>query len=175
MPVNYVTILTNLSHSMSSFENMLYALAYVLGIMMIINGFFRFKKHSTTGGNNPFSQDYIVAATTVLMGSLLIYLPSSMNSFTTTFFGQDNILSYPTAGQSDSEQLIQALKFILKATGTLWFIRGAVLVVQSVEPGHQHGKKGLAFMFAGICATNIDYTVNALNYFSTQLFTYFHF
>ena len=172
MAVNYVTILTNLSHSMASVENMLYALAYFFGILLIISGILRFKKHSATGGNNAFSQDYIVAATTVLMGSLLLYLPSSMSAFTTTFFGQNNILSYPTTSQSDSEQVLQALKSILYATGILWFIRGAILVVHSVEPGHTHGKKGLAFMFAGVCATNLDYTVNALNYLSSQVFTY---
>ena len=69
--------------------------------------------------------------------------------------------------------IYQSMEVLIKTAGLLWFVRGAVLLVNAAEPGEQQGPKGLAFVLAGICALNIEYTIGWVDGFFTYIMNLF--
>lgn len=77
-----------------------------------------------------------------------------------TAFGQGNVLTYTNYNQAN---IYSTMGLLIRTAGFLWFVRGAVLVAHSSEPGTQDGPKGLLFLFAGVLAVNFDNTVGMIN------------
>ena len=102
----------------------------------------------------------------ILGGAVLIYLPTSVEVLSTTFFGTSNALEYTEYNPYDINSIIQVM---IQTAGMIWFVRGSVLLVQSSEPKEQHGIKGLVFVFAGIIALNFEMTLVAVESMLTYL------
>ncbi len=102
----------------------------------------------------------------LLVGALLIYLPSGMDLMANTAFGVGNVLTYSNYNPAN---IYSSMGFLIRTAGVLWFIRGCVLVAHSSQPGTQQGLKGLVFLIAGVFAMNFDNTIaminSALDYF----------
>ena len=159
--IDLATILSNISQSFVPVEQMMTALSYVLGILFVISGLFKLTKIKAR------SREHVSAPLVcILGGGVLIYLPSSIEVMSTTFFGSSNILQY---SKVTTITVYDSVKLLVQTAGLIWFIRGTVLLVHAAEPGKQHGIKGMLFVVAGIFAMNLDFTVSAIDQALTYL------
>lgn len=161
-----IEMLGNLSRSLGSMEKLVAALAYIVGIFLMIEGLFKFKisAESTHGQQGGFWKPFVY----ILMGSALIFLPSMITVLSNSTFGYTNVLQYtPITNPYD---IYQAIYILLQFSGLIWFVRGCVLLVYSTAPGeHDFGAKGLAFIVAGILAMNFVATMGAVNFILNKI------
>ena len=155
-------MLGNLSQSMASLQSLLAGFGYLLGILFIIGAVLKFKSI----GDAHSKGKKFVAFAYLIVGALLLFLPTTITVISNTTFGTGSIIQYSAFSQFD---VMQSMIIILKTAGILWFVRGCVLLAHSSEPGEQHGPKGLAFIFAGIMAMNFESTTGALQYVLNHL------
>ncbi|MDF1758202.1 MAG: type IV secretion protein IcmC [Legionellaceae bacterium] len=160
-----IVMFSNLSRSLPAINELLGGFSYLLGTVFCINSFIKFKEIlNESGGQNKI----IVPAAYFVVGSGLFFLPTLMESFSTTLFGsQDSILSYSRSNQYD---MLSSMTMLIQTIGFVWFIRGCVLMGQSSQPeqGQEgskgNGIKGLLFIIGGLFGINIYSTVNWVNY-----------
>lgn len=149
-----IQMLGNLSQSFLSVQSMISALGYLIGLSMIIAGLFRLTKI------HRYSQERIVVPMSFIAGGvLLVYLPTSVEVLSTTFFGTSNALEYTEYNPYD---INSAMQVIIQTAGMIWFVRGSSLLIEASQPRQQHGMKGLVFIFAGILALNFETTIATL-------------
>ncbi len=153
--IDLTTILGNISQSFIPLESLAIGLGYMLGVLFVITGLFKLTK--VHGRSREKASGPIVC---ILGGTALIYMPSTMQQLTSTLFGTSSILQYTTY---QAYSVYGSVRILMQAMGIIWFVRGAVLLVNAGEPGKQHGMKGLMFVMAGILSVNFDYTVGGIN------------
>lgn len=164
-----VSIFVNLSHSLAPIQKLLTGFGYLIGVAFILLSLQRFHKIGDSRATSGSQEKMFVPALYFIIGVALIFLPSSFDVLANTAFGSSNVLAY----ESDTgNPLMDAIDFLIKTTGVLWFIRGSVLLAQASEPGVQEGPKGLAFLVAGVFAINFDNTVQSVDFAMNLFFTH---
>lgn len=164
--VDLVKMIGNLTQSLGPVRSLLVGMGYVLGIVFVITSLLKFKKMGESKSGSSHEKPLIPIMYLVL-GVMLIFLPSTATYLSNTAFGTGNVLQYI---QYDPYDIYSSMGFFIKTAGVLWFIRGCVLVVHGGSPGaDKHAGKGLAFIGAGILAMNFESTYAMMNYFFSQL------
>lgn len=165
-----IVMFSNLSKSLPSVQYFLGGVSYVFGIIFCLSALTKAKEIFNEGGDNG---KYIVPSAYLLTGIALLYLPTSIDAFSTTLFGtQDNILAYSQNNQYD---IYSSMIILIQTIGFVWFIRGCILLGHASQPQHGQegskglGPKGLLFIVGGLFAINIYSTVNMLNYIINHL------
>lgn len=152
------SMLVSFSASIPFIEKLTTGFGYVLGICFIIYSINQFHdlaerhtRHNVKGG-------YFGPIAYLLMGSALLWLPSSVNVLEDTLFGSNSLLAYSGTITSQLTRLYANPSYIvtqiLKMMGFIWFVRGCSLIAASSDPGVQHGVRGLLFIIGGIFALN---------------------
>lgn len=160
-----VTMIGNLSKSMDAVQSLIAGGGYLLGIALVVSGLIKFTKisvRSREGMSIPFAY--------ILGGSALIFLPTSIDALSNTLFGITSALEYTSYNPYN---IYESMMVLIKTAGLLWFVRGSVLLVNAAKPGEQHGPKGFAFVLAGICALNIEYTIGWVDWLLAYLMSLF--
>lgn len=153
--IDIVQMIGNLSKSFIPVQSLVSALGYLLGILMVMSGLARLKKihkHS--------QERVIVPICFIIGGAVLIYLPTSLEVVSNTFFGTSSALQYTEYNPYD---IYSAMRVVIQTAGLIWFVRGTVLLVRASSPDEKHGVKGFVFICAGILAMNFEYTMSALD------------
>jgi len=153
-------------------------IAFLSGIVMIVRGVMMLKsfgQHSNMMGQRGEMMGPIVY---ILVGSVLLYLPSALGVSFGTFFGgssastltvsneeYQSMLAY--AGNSSSAQLQETMKVLLgytKLIGLVAFVRGWHIISHAGNPGVQPGSitKGIVHLVGGILAMNVLEFANVL-------------
>ncbi len=145
------SILENLSRSLIPVQSLITGFGYLLGIGLVISGL---KKLAEVGGQS--RQKISLALAYIVAGCIMVFLPTSLQVASNTFFGNSNALQYTPFS---TYTLYGAVVVLIKTAGLVWFLRGIVLILHAAEPGKQDGPKGLFFLLAGIFAVNFQYTV----------------
>lgn len=160
-----IVMFNNLSKSLPNIQYFLGGFSYVFGLIFCLSALAKLKEMFSEGGNNA---RYVVPSAYFLTGIGLLFLPTLINSFSTTLFGtQDNILAYSQNNQYD---IYSSMVILIQTIGFVWFIRGCVLLSHASEPQHgQEGKKGMGpkgflFIIGGLFAINIYSTTNMIDY-----------
>lgn len=168
--VDIVAMLSNLSQSLPSINSLVGGLSYLLGTAFCITALFKLKEAFDESGQQ---QKLIVPLAYLIMGAGLFFLPSLIDSFSTTLFGTtDNVLAYSATNTYD---VYSSMTMLIQTIGFIWFVRGCVLLAHASQPeqGREgskgHGIKGLLFIIGGLFAINIHSTVNMLDYILTHL------
>lgn len=156
-----ITIIGNLSHSLYPVQHLITGGAYILGILFFFTAISKFRKIGDYRAQSSSHEKMYAPIMYMVFGAMLLYLPSAMTVMANTTFGAGNVLTYSSYNPSN---IFSSMGLVIQTAGILWFVRGSILVVQSSQPGTQHGPKGLAFIFAGILAMNFDNTIAMLNY-----------
>jgi uncharacterized membrane protein HdeD (DUF308 family) len=158
--IDLVSILGNISQSLYPIQHLISGGAYLLGILFFITSIMKFMKignHRAQGSSQEKMYSPIIY---MVIGAILLYLPSALNLAANTAFGVGNVLTYTNYNPTN---IYSSMGLLIRTAGVLWFVRGCVLVAQASEPGTQHGPKGLVFIIAGILSMNFDNTVSILN------------
>jgi len=155
-------MLINLTASLGQVMDLLRALAYLLGISFIITALIRLRHIAERHAQYPSQERGWTPTAYLLAGALFLFIPSSIPVLSATLFGTSNVLAY--SNPQTSTNVIQAIIFLTKTMGWIWFIRGTVLIANASHPGTQHCVKGVAFFFAGLLAINFENTTDAINF-----------
>lgn len=163
--IDLVTIMGNIGRSLVPVESLIAGLGYLIGILFVIAALVKFKKIGASRGHSG-KESMFVPVAQLFVGSLLIFLPSTIQVLSNSTFGSGNILQYTPFNPYD---IYSSMRLVIQTAGLIWFVRGCVLLVYSSEPGKQEGPKGLTFVIAGVLAMNFEGTYGILNYIMTHL------
>lgn len=158
-PIDLITILGNISQSLSSVQRFLTGFAYVLGVWFVVVALIKLKMIVASGRFGGASNRMFIPFAYFLGGCVFIFIPSAIETLGNTAFGISNPISYST---KNPYNIFNSVGFIIQTMGLVWFIRGCVLLVHASEPGIQWGPKGLVFLCAGVFAMNFQMTVDML-------------
>lgn len=156
----------NVARSMSSVQHLVTGLSYLLGFIFMIKAIEKYRDIGDKRTGSSSQEKMFVPTLYLLMGAMMIYLPTSVNIMANTVFGISNILEYTPFNPYN---IISSMKFIIVTAGVIWFLRGCVLLVHASEPGVKEGPKGLTFLCAGILAMNFEHTIYFLNWLMDQI------
>lgn len=156
MNTDYITMLGNLSQSLYPIQRLITGGGYLLGTLFIMTAFFKFKKVSSHGSREHMFSPIMY----LLIGAVLIFLPSTLEVMSNTAFGTGNILAIPY----NKVDVRSTVILLIRTVGIVWFIRGCVLVAHASEPGKNHGLKGMLFIISGLFAINFEGSVAMMNW-----------
>jgi hypothetical protein len=149
------TILVRLTESLPNLMRMVTAIAYVLGFVFVIRGIVKLKHVGES--RTMMSQEHSLTQPIILImiGSLLIYLPSSVHIGMSTFWTEPNPYGY--IEQTDQwSQFINICFLVVQFIGTIAFIRGLVILSSlGHHSGQQNLSRGLTHIIGGIFCINI--------------------
>jgi hypothetical protein len=158
-------MLANFSTSVPQFMQLVTATAYVMGMFFIYKGIVALREfgESRTQG----SSHHELKGPVILMGvgTLLLYLPSSVQAGLSTFWTDSNPYGYLTEATDQWTTMYQDCFMIVQLIGTISFIRGLVILTQLSGQGAQPGTfgRGLTHIVAGALCINLYDFLNAIN------------
>lgn len=158
--IDFTTILGNLSQSLYPLQRLITGGAYILGILFFITAIEKLKKIGDKRVGASSHEKVYVPMIHLVIGTVLLYLPSAIQTMANTTFGAGNVISYSSYSSFD---LYRSMGMLVRTAGLLWFIRGCVLIVHSSDPGNKDGAKGLLFLISGVLAINFDNTIAMVN------------
>ncbi|KGP62623.1 type IV secretion protein IcmC [Legionella norrlandica] len=155
-----ITILGNISQSLYPVQKLITGGAYILGILFFLTAISKLRKIADYRAQSSSHEKMFTPMMYLLIGALLIYLPTGLDVMANTAFGVGNVLTYSNYNPAN---IYSSMGFLIRTAGVLWFIRGCVLVAHASQPGTQQGLKGLLFLIAGVFAMNFDNTIAMIN------------
>lgn len=157
LSVDVGTMITNLSQSIPNLMQLVTALAYVMGMLMVIRGVYGLKRYGEQRTSHSTSDEHSLKGPLllILVGAALIYLPTSVNVGLSTFWSEPNPYAYQTnASQGSWDDLLNSVFLIVQLIGTIAFIRGLIILTHTSS--HQGGfGKAMAHIVGGILCINI--------------------
>jgi hypothetical protein len=161
-----VTFITNISGPAAG---LLMAFCYISGIALLMVGISRLTKRMEEGPRGPAGVGTFM---TFIASGMLMTLGSSVGSFVTSLFGDDQLMTQATidpgigldAVDADRIQtVIEGLMIFIMLVGYIAFIRGW-FVLKAFADGQQGATlaQGLTFLFGGTLAINLGELVNVL-------------
>ena len=166
MTSDLISIIENISRSMSSIQSLFSGCSYLLGVSFFIIAILKLRKIADSRGYQSSGGNMFEPTAYILMGTGLLFLPSVVPMLANTTFGVNNVLQYTSY---NSFNYMSSMFFIIRTIGMIWFIRGCVLLAYSSQPGVQFGSKGAMFLIAGVLAMYIETTMSYLDYALTEL------
>jgi len=157
--IDLTQILQNVASSMISVEKMLTAIIYVMGVGLIISAI---KELKVTGGSHSDAEEKTKTFLKLMVGAFFVYLPTTFQVFSETFFGQGSVVSFDNYSPIS---VYSSMKIIIQAAGIIWFARGSMMLYDFDNPSHKEKSyMSFTYIFAGILAINLDASVGSLNY-----------
>jgi intracellular multiplication protein IcmC len=172
-----IDILTNVANNLLPVEHLITGAAYLIGCSLLFKAIYSLKTYgesrSMMSNHNSIKEPLVY----LLVGTLLIYFPSTFDTLMQSTFGYQNVLEYapPTGNNSTFDALFgdesligRPLTIIIQVIGLIAFVRGWVLIARSTDQGQsQNTGKGLIHIFGGVFAINI---VGTLQMFINTLY-----
>jgi|SRR5579885_530371 hypothetical protein len=154
--VSAETMLTNIAQSVPSLMAMVTAIAYVLGMVLIIRGIVKLKHVGEMRTQMSHEHHITGPLVQITVGALLLYLPTAVNVGMSTFWTNPNPYGY-LQQQDQWTQFINDCFLVVQFIGTIAFIRGLVILSHlGSGGGHQQGlSRGLTHIIGGIFCINI--------------------
>lgn len=150
------TILTNIQNTIPNLMRMITAFAFVIGMYMIFSAILDLKHVGEMRTQMSHEHHLAKPMLKMLIGTLLIYLPTSVQVGMSTFWTNPNPYGYVTQLQDQWMQFIYVCFVVIQFIGVLSFIRGLLLLSHVGGGGHQGALgKGLTHVVGGIFCINI--------------------
>jgi hypothetical protein len=157
--IDLVAMLGNFAKSLDAVIHLVTGLSYLTGLMLVTSGIFKLKKDVSSGAQSKDS--HFGALSLIVMGSLLLFFPTTVRVLSYSMFGTENILQYAHFNRWD---IYKSIGVLLQFAGVFWFVRGCIMVVHASSPGEQHGLKGLFYIISGVLSMNFTLTMGAVAY-----------
>lgn len=157
-PPSLTDMLQNLTETMPDLMMLVTALAYVIGMYLVVRGIGGLRSYgeSRTHHTQQEAKGHLI---TIAVGAALLYLPSSVHTGISTFWTNSSPLAYVPSGTSGPwSDLLQDVFTIVQFIGTVAFIRGLIMLSQLSGHGGGHQAslgKAMTHMIAGIFCINI--------------------
>lgn len=150
------TMLVNLSKTFPELMRLVTAIGYVLGMLFIVKGVMGLKEYGESRASRADHHSLKGAAAQIICGTLLLYLPSSVQMGLSTFWTDPNPFAYDTGTRDSWFDLTNSIFLIVQLIGTVAFIRGLVIMSHMGQSHHQGGfGKAMAHIVGGILCINL--------------------
>lgn len=151
------SMLVHIAQQVPNLMRFVTAFAYVFGMYLIIHGVIRMKHFGEM--RTMMSHEHSVMGPIVMLavGTLLLYLPTSVQVGVSTFWAEPNPYGYVQQG-NQWQDFINVCYTIIQLIGTIAFVRGLIILshVGRGGGGHQGGMaKGMTHVVGGILCINI--------------------
>jgi len=159
-------MIVNVADTMPSLISMTTALSYIMGFVMVLRSVYRFKEYGDLRTMMSSQTSIFPPTLIMIIGTLLLYFPSTIDIGLTTLFGTSSILQYQnTGGSMDTAAMISALILIMEFIGIIAFMRGLMIMQHAGQQSAQPGQftKGITFMVGGILSINLYGTWKVLS------------
>jgi intracellular multiplication protein IcmC len=179
-------ILKNMRGLLHPFLLLILGVSFTGGVWMIFRGLGMFKVFGQAQTQMSRPGELGGPLLYMLVGTILIYLPSTSSIVGQTIFGSDQvdifeggtlylarggyastrILSYAAVGvESQWADLTDTIILYIQFIGFLAFVRGWFIISHAGQPGTQPGviSKGIVHLIGGICAVNFIPLVEILH------------
>ena len=158
------TMLQNFAMTVPQLMHLVTAFAYIAGIVFIIKGIIELKRFGEARTMMSSEKGIAGPITFVIVGTLLLYLPSAVQIGTSTFWTSATPFSYVINPDDPWQAIIHAAYLIVQLTGTIAFIRGLILLTSISERGQQGTfGRAMAYIIAGILCINIYPFIQVIN------------
>ncbi|VVC76681.1 hypothetical protein AQUSIP_20050 [Aquicella siphonis] len=149
-------ILANIQRTIPNLTRMVTAIAYVMGMYMIISGVVKLKHVGEMRTQMSYEHSIAKPIVQISVGALLLYLPTSVQVGMSTFWTDPNPYGY-VIQQDQWEQFINVCFVVVQFIGIVAFIRGLVMLSHlGGQGGHQNSlSRGLTHVIGGILCINI--------------------
>lgn len=152
---NAATMLANIASAMPNLMRMVTAIAYVLGMLIIMKGILAFKHYGET--RSLYSRDRTMSEplTYLVVGTALLYLPSTVLVGVSTFWTTPNPFGY-VENQDAWLPFLNDCFTIIQFIGTISFIKGLITLNRLAEgSGQGVFSRGITHLVGGILCINI--------------------
>jgi uncharacterized membrane protein HdeD (DUF308 family) len=157
------TMLASLQNAIPNLTRLVTAIAYVMGIFMVIKGIMELKHAGEMRTQMSHEHHLTKPLLMITMGTLLIYLPSSVQMGMSTFWSEPNPYGYVDVQADQWQQAINVCFAVIQFIGVIAFIRGLVLLSHASGGHHQNAfSKGLTHLIGGIFCINIYQVIQVL-------------
>ncbi len=148
-------MITNLAEQLPNVMRMVTAIAYVLGFYFVVFGVIKLKQYGEARTQMSSQHSLKGPLIFITIGTLLVYLPSSIQVGLSTFWTEPS----PYAYLNDTNEWSDFLKncfMIIQLFGVIAVIRGLV-ILSHLSSQAQHGTfgKGLTHIIGGIFCINL--------------------
>lgn len=161
------TMLINLSNDLPNFMRLITAFAYVMGFYFVVKGLMEFKHFAEMRSMMSQEHGIMKPISFLVAGSLLIYLPATVQTGLSTFWTNPTPYQYISDAADTWGQLLNAVFMVIQLIGVIAMIRGIIMLTHlGGHGGHQGGfGKALTFIVAGLLCINVYQFLQAV--FST--------
>jgi uncharacterized membrane protein HdeD (DUF308 family) len=156
MLVDAATMLQNFASEVPQLMRLATALAYVLGMYFIIHGIKLLKNVGSNANNG--ETPLMHCLTFIAVGSALIYLPSTIQSLTNTFWQSSTPYSYLNYSSQQFSEIVICAVTIIQLIGVIAIIRGLIILTYHSKASAENPssfQKGIVHLIAGALCTNI--------------------
>ena len=149
-------MLTNIANQIPNLMRLVTAIAYVLGMIFIFIAVLKMKHLGES--RTMMSREHSIMGPIIylVIGAMLLYLPSAVQMSTSTFWGTPNPIGYLT-GTDQWTQFLNDCFSVVQLFGTIAFIRGLVILshLGGGGGGQKNLSQGLTHIIGGILCINI--------------------
>lgn len=149
--------IANLVNHIPNLTRLVTAFAYVMGMVFVFSGILKLKHVGESRTMMSHEHSLKGPITYIVIGAMLIYLPSTVQVGLTTFWTEPNPYGYLEEHDQWAE-FINACFMIVQLVGIIAFIRGLIILAQAGggHGGHQGGfGKGVTHIIGGILCINL--------------------
>ncbi|MBX3708602.1 MAG: hypothetical protein KIT56_01575 [Gammaproteobacteria bacterium] len=149
------TILVNIAESIPNLMRLVTAIAYVMGMLMIIRGVVKLKHVGEARTQMSHEHHLTGPIVQIAIGVMLLYIPTSVRVGMSTFWTNPNPYGY--LQQEDQwSQFINVCYLIVQFVGVVAFIRGLLMLSHlGGHGGQQNTSRGITHIIGGILCINI--------------------
>ena len=157
----------NLLSSSTALLDLISAFGFVLGLYMIFRGIAMYRAFGQHVTQTSRPGELAGPAMYILVGSLLLYLDTTIEGALITSFGTPDLLKLEgsqSASGVDWDKVLTLVNAYAQVIGYVSVVRGLFLISKSGDPGVQPGvvSKGIVHFIAGILLINIGGTFDIL-------------
>jgi hypothetical protein len=159
------TMLENFSQTVPQLMQLVTATAYVMGMWFIYSGVCKLKEFAESRTQMSAHNELKGPLILMTVGTLLLYLPSSVQVGLSTFWTDANPYAYITESADQWTTMYNDCFLIIELIGTISFIRGLLIFTRLSGQGGQPGEfgRGVTHLVAGILCINLNGFLAAVN------------
>lgn len=152
---NAQEMLENISAQIPQLEGLVLALCYILGVAFLFGAILKLKHYGEQRSMMSSQGGLGGALLYLFVGTLILYLPTTVQISTSTFWTTPCSYCYPTSEDSPFNEFFDVVFSVVKFVGLISFVRGLVILSHVGE----HSQKGfglaMTHIIGGILCMNI--------------------
>jgi intracellular multiplication protein IcmC len=161
----------NLTTAFSELRYLIYSISYVTGIALAARGVMMYRIFANQTFGSAQRGEMAGPMVHIVVGAVLVYFPSAIDTSLTTLFGSSDILRAESLFAYESIEGVERWNKItllivryLSLIGLIAFFRGWIILSKMAHSGSQPGSigKGITHIIGGVLLINIVDTVNII-------------